>query len=325
MTKIPRSFSTITTRRMKHTLALSIVLSTGSIFNTISGSLVKIINLGGNELASLEIDEKVTPKELYRRAREAGIEWTDTRIFKLFQEEQEEPLDPLNDKELELNGNCFFNLVYFAFEALDDDQKRFVNHLHQHYGEYGVNCPHYADYFIMYFAVRKNGFAIIYASDIIKNDEEICMAAVQNNGWALQHVPDNMKTQEMCEAAVEICHWTLQFVPDNMKTQEMCEAAVRLDHRPADLQEPVLLYVPRHWRSKLICEAALHANPRSLQHIPHEIISLDICMAAVQRWGHLLRHVPDNMKTLEICKAAVKESNYALNYVPDILRNQIMQ
>ena len=44
-------------------------------------------------------------------------------------------------------------------------------------------------------AVQENGGALEYASDELKNDREIVLAAVQQKGWALQYASDEHKKE----------------------------------------------------------------------------------------------------------------------------------
>ena len=54
---------------------------------------------------------------------------------------------------------------------------------------------------------------------------EICLAAVQQNGWVLKFVKD--QTPEICMAAVQNTWWALAYVRE--QTPEICMAAIRKD------------------------------------------------------------------------------------------------
>jgi hypothetical protein len=47
---------------------------------------------------------------------------------------------------------------------------------------------------------------------------EICLAAVQQDGRALDYVPEELKTQELCLAAVQQYGYAFRYVPDALKT-----------------------------------------------------------------------------------------------------------
>ena len=63
---------------------------------------------------------------------------------------------------------------------------------------------------------------------ICKNQtEEICLAAVHQNGYALYYVKD--QTEEICLAAVQRNGYTLYYVKE--QTEEICLTAVKKDWR----------------------------------------------------------------------------------------------
>ena len=51
------------------------------------------------------------------------------------------------------------------------------------------------------------------------------LATVQQSGWALQIVPEELRTHEICLAAVQPNGGALQYVPNELRTPEMCLAA----------------------------------------------------------------------------------------------------
>ena len=65
----------------------------------------------------------------------------------------------------------------------------------------------------------------MYLKFIASQTPELCIAAVQNSGWALRFVKE--QTPEICLAAVQNDGWALQFVKD--QTPEICMAAVKND------------------------------------------------------------------------------------------------
>jgi hypothetical protein len=106
----------------------------------------------------------------------------------------------------------------------------------------------------------------------------ICMAAVQQNGYALKYIKN--QTPEICLAAVKQNGWALKYVRE--QTPEIYMAAVKRDGY------------------------ALHFIKEQTP---------DICLAAVQRNGQALQHV--KKQTPEICMAAVQQDCHALNLVRD--------
>ena len=51
------------------------------------------------------------------------------------------------------------------------------------------------------------------------------LATVQQDGWALDYVPDDLKTPDLCLTAVQQDGWALRFVPDDLKTPDLCRIA----------------------------------------------------------------------------------------------------
>ena len=47
----------------------------------------------------------------------------------------------------------------------------------------------------------------------------MCLEAVQQNGWALQYVPEELRTKELCEIAIKNNGKALKFIPDNLKNK----------------------------------------------------------------------------------------------------------
>ena len=66
-------------------------------------------------------------------------------------------------------------------------------------------------------AVRKEGFSMLLVMPESLKTTEICLAAVQDNGLALEFVSEELKTVEMCLAAVKNNAKALQFVPKTLK------------------------------------------------------------------------------------------------------------
>ena len=57
-------------------------------------------------------------------------------------------------------------------------------------------------------------------------DVEAAMVAVESDGYALQYVPDELKSEAMCAKAVESNGDALQYVPDELKSEAVCAKAV---------------------------------------------------------------------------------------------------
>ena len=66
-------------------------------------------------------------------------------------------------------------------------------------------------------AVKKEGFAILLVMPESLKTAEICLAAVQDNGLALEFAPDELKSVEICTAAVQNRDEAMEFVPKTLE------------------------------------------------------------------------------------------------------------
>jgi Domain of unknown function (DUF4116) len=167
-------------------------------------------------------------------------------------------------------------------------------------------------------------------------DEEtpkLCRIAVEQDGMALIHVPEEHITLELYNIAIQQNGWTLQFVPEKYKTLELCNIAIRRDGRALQFTPEeyktftlyhiavqqsgrALRHVPKEYRTLELCYLAIEQNGLTLQYVPEEHKSLDLCRIAVKQDGMALRFVPTNNRTLELCRLAVEQNGMALQHVP---------
>lgn len=124
-------------------------------------------------------------------------------------------------------------------------------------------------------AVTENGIALNYILPE-EQDEEICIAAVRQNGFALKYV--STKTEEILLEAVRQNGLALKLVPQQ---------------------------IPPH---PIIYLDAVRQNGIALKHVIYQ--TNQVCMAAVRQNGFALKYVKH--QTNRICLAAV------LNYPPSI-------
>jgi hypothetical protein len=154
---------------------------------------------------------------------------------------------------------------------------------------------------------------------LAETDQEkynIALKAVQENGSALQYVPDNLKTTEMCMIAVKY-GLALEYVPDNLKTTEMCMIAVKQNGY-------ALQYVPDNLKTTEMFMIAVKNNA-GLHHVPDELITPEFYLEAVKNNAWTLLDVPDEYKTPEMCLAAVKQDVRLIRHVPDELKDTVIK
>ena len=157
-------------------------------------------------------------------------------------------------------------------------------------------------------AVKQNGYALQYVPEKLK-DREICLAALQNGG-ELEYIPEKLKDREMYLAALKQNGGELEYIPEKLKDREICLAAVKQNGY-------ALQYVPGKLKDREICLAAVKQNGYALQYVPEKLKDREICLAAVKRNGYALQSVPEKLKDREICLAAVKQDPFAIKHVPE--------
>jgi len=120
---------------------------------------------------------------------------------------------------------------------------------------------------------------------------EGCLAAVQHHGFALQFVPEPMKTPELCLTAVQQRGYALRYLSVDKRTPELCLAAVK-------------------------------KHGLALQYVPEQHLTTnEIILTAIKNWGYALAIVPDHVKTYEMCLLAVTNEGFAIQFVPGHLRS----
>lgn len=101
--------------------------------------------------------------------------------------------------------------------------------------------------------------------------------------------------------AVEKNGYALQYVPNELRTPELCEMAIRDDFNALNLQ-----FVPKKLRTPELCELAVKTAGDSLKWVPKELKSQELCEIAVTSSGWALCYVPEELKTRELTKLAIE-------------------
>jgi len=176
-------------------------------------------------------------------------------------------------------------------------------------------------------------------------DPEQCLAAVTQNGAALQYVPWRYKKRELCSIAVTNCPTALRFVPLKLRTMELCTAAFAANYEVVEnIPEKILVsssgfemclsaarqdglilkLLPRNimWHDRVseLHMAAVTQNGMAINYVTDFVlghIPPDICLAAVTQNGMVLDLIPYRFITIELCRAAVAQNPDALRYVPE--------
>lgn len=146
-------------------------------------------------------------------------------------------------------------------------------------------------------AVKKNGLALQFASDRLRNDKETVMIAVKKNGLALQFASEGLRNdKEAVMTAVNKEGGALRFVSN------------RLLH------------------DREVIMTAIESDGFAFTLVPSELIDRDIVLAGVTNCGdgveinQLEDFIPEELfSDVEIAKALVELDTVALAYIPDEL------
>ena len=137
-------------------------------------------------------------------------------------------------------------------------------------------------------AVSQNGLALDYASDLLKNDRTIVLAAVQSDGMALLYASDFLRNDtSIFLAAVQSNGMALQFGPEEFE----------------DIREIVLV--------------ALQNDGFSLQFLKEYEIDREFAMTAVQENGSALEFAGPFINDRDVVLAAVQNDPSALEFADE--------
>lgn len=123
---------------------------------------------------------------------------------------------------------------------------------------------------------------------------QYCKIAVQANGLALQHVPQEImfKDREMCLSGVREFGAALKYIPLSLRDREICKTAVSNFGY-------ALWDVPPRVKDRDICWIAVMNDGRAIEFAPKSMISEELYIRAEADFKELfkpIRFAPDNAK-----------------------------
>jgi hypothetical protein len=168
--------------------------------------------------------------------------------------------------------------------------------------------------------------------------EEICLAAVQKEPFALEAVPEELKTPELCLIAVQKDNSAFEYVPEELKAQVKASIGTKFHPRLSydewekgsiskwkkDQEKAHVDY--KEWLSISSWYGDIQDKYYSLACIPENERTPEMCFVALHYWGAALKWVPNKYKTYELCLDAVRhntpvdEGCSALAFVPEELK-----
>ena len=156
------------------------------------------------------------------------------------------------------------------------------------------------------------------ASDELKDDTDVVLAAVAQNGDALQHASDRLKDdKDLMLAVVALDGHALAYVPDRLKDDERVVLAAVVQNGNALRNAS-----DRLKDDKDVVLAAVAQNGDALQHASDRLKDdKDFMLAAVALKGWVLGYASSRLKNdKSAVLAAVAQSGNALRYASDRLR-----
>lgn len=152
-----------------------------------------------------------------------------------------------------------------------------------------------------------------------RQEREVCLAAVRQNGLALQFVPYLMRDAQMC-AAAELAKsrgQMLRFMPVEHILPSYCVVAVSADGY-------ALHHVPRAMVTPELCLMAVKVSGRALAYVPPDMRTAELCLAAVESDGAAMQYVDESKRDLHLCSVAVSRDGFDLEYVPRALLKDVV-
>lgn len=129
---------------------------------------------------------------------------------------------------------------------------------------------------------------------------DMCLAAVENDGYALEFVPEKFRNKKIYKAACKSRGMLLRFVPDTFIDKKICELSIC----SAGL---ALQYVPEELKTTDLCFKAVCNDSLAFQYTPPEILTPDFCAKVVKKKGiEWISSIPNEYKNSEFYTAIIK-------------------
>lgn len=146
-------------------------------------------------------------------------------------------------------------------------------------------------------------------------DFDVCLAAVETNGYNLSFVPVELMSETLIWAAMEQTSAAFSCIPDKLKTPELCLFAVK--RYPLNFK-----HVPKEKMTEEICLIALldRMDKISFAEIPKECITYALCLAYIKEKPYYINRIPEQFLTEEILLISLKKYDDAVEYIPESLR-----
>lgn len=212
-------------------------------------------------------------------------------------------------------------------------------------GDVFIDLPQYhGDKEFAMTAVKQKGEVLENVSrSLLAKNPDIIMEAVNNNGFALQYVPEGAKTKDVVMAAVKKAGTALQFAPKFKNDPEVVLAAIDKDGRAIEHADDhfkkdrdtairavrsngyALSYIDQSFRGeKEIALIAVKQYGQSIAYAYNDKIDLrtdrDVVMAAVHQYGFAISDAPKFKSDKGVILEALKTFSGAVSYADSSLK-----
>lgn len=185
---------------------------------------------------------------------------------------------------------------------------------------------------MLMYVCEKDGLSLKHASKRLITPK-LCEVAVNQNGLALEYVPDKIikgKGKEwhaaLCEKAVKNNGFALKYVPDELKNANIIETAILncelATERVIEWTKFPIAYAPISLLTVELLMKAVEHTPLCIKDIPKKKITKAISIAAVKGNGLALQYVPNRFVNEEIISMAIANNEMAVRFVPINYLNQ---
>ena len=158
--------------------------------------------------------------------------------------------------------------------------------------------------------------------------EKVCIAAIKENPYSIQWVPNRLLTEELEMLAVELLPGAIDFVIN--QTEQICWKALELDINTFRfLRNPTMEMVRHALRENRhgikFCETIkterameiIEMNPELIFRF--EYITEEMYIKAIQEKGTVFERIEDSKVTVKMCEEAIKIKPTLLKHVPENL------
>lgn len=149
-------------------------------------------------------------------------------------------------------------------------------------------------------AIQKEGGRHLQRFSPENRTYPVCLAAVTNDGSALEFVPEELRTKEMCIAACKSDGIAIRFVPEKVMTVSMCKDAV--SNKGMALQ-----YMPIKHRTATVCQVAVENQYSAFAFVPESILTPAFCAKTMKgKSAQWVSSIPERSRSAEFFEELVK-------------------